>query len=87
MPFSWPKEERGAWGRRGRRQHADLTMCGHSVGAWGNTGQGRGEHGAGVWGAVHWELGVGLGSVRRKPEELGRGQLTDSLLVFRVRAD
>lgn len=41
----------------------------------------------GAWGAVHWELGVGLGSVKRKPEELGQGQITDPLLVFRVRAD
>ena len=43
MPFAWPREERGARGGRGRRQHADLTMRGHGVGASGSTGHEGGE--------------------------------------------
>ena len=62
----------GTCSGKGRREHADLTMRGRGVGAWG---------------AVHRELRVGWGSVKRKPAELGSGQATDPLLVFWVRAD
>lgn len=36
--------------KRGRRQHTDLTMRGHRVGAWGSMGRGRGEPCTGSWG-------------------------------------